>query len=525
MNVAEDLYDYLKNNDRAEVVGFGTFYVKTSPAKINELTGTIEPPKREILFTKELTEDMSFVDFMASHEFISRQTAYTWIKQYADSLLEKIKIGRVVTLGKLGTIEKGLLEDIKFTPSNDLNLLGSSFALGTLRNVQTFDNDQKEIEVIPSGKENTTLSNENTISQEGSNTQKTIEDQINNAEKLSEKDKVQESDTQTQERIIQHSEAEVDTMVEKPQDITEEEVKSNISDETTVDKTEKTIERAEEFKENIIVEDIKRKEKKDIETNDEDTATQKDRLMEEAKSVVDKHNIGDNDDNNTKKKQKSNGRKRFWITMFWIVVALLLLCVLFVFAHWMGFLKNIKQLDPITNKLSYYIPVREKKEEVKQPKTVIIDTTVVETPTEQVEEESAAEEVVEQPVTPAPNTNKTAKKQTAKKEAKKETKQNTQPTPAKQEEEVVDNTPVVVQNHSKLGFDVVCGVYSNQEAAKKQAQKAKRLGYDGYVINKIKAGSPIFYTSYGSRRTQKEAADLCTLIKNRLGGDFYIISR
>ena len=126
MNVAENLYDYLKYNDKAELIGFGTFYVKTSSAKINEMTGTIEPPKKELSFSREQTGDNGFVTFMAKHEFISEKTALMWIKQYSDSLNEKIQAGRSVVLNKLGKLEKGLLEEYTFTPAQDLNLLDNS---------------------------------------------------------------------------------------------------------------------------------------------------------------------------------------------------------------------------------------------------------------------------------------------------------------------------------------------------------------------------------------------------------------
>lgn len=148
MNVVENLHDYLKHNDKAELVGFGTFYVKNSSAQINESTLSIEPPKRELFFKKELTDDRGFVKFMASHEFISEDTAYTWIKQYSDSLIEKIQSGRSIVLGKLGTIQKGVLDDYAFTPDKNLNLLDDAFALGTLQDVQTFDNEENRVELI-----------------------------------------------------------------------------------------------------------------------------------------------------------------------------------------------------------------------------------------------------------------------------------------------------------------------------------------------------------------------------------------
>ena len=91
MNVAVNLYEYLKENDSAELVGLGTFYVSTQSARISSLTGEIRPPCRKLTFKAEENNDMSFVINMAEKEFISHETALVWVKQYAESLKEKIR--------------------------------------------------------------------------------------------------------------------------------------------------------------------------------------------------------------------------------------------------------------------------------------------------------------------------------------------------------------------------------------------------------------------------------------------------
>ena len=73
--------------------------------------------------------------------------------------------------------------------------------------------------------------------------------------------------------------------------------------------------------------------------------------------------------------------------------------------------------------------------------------------------------------------------------------------------------------------DVIGGVYKDRANAEKKARKAKSLGYDSYIINRVKAGEQVYYVSYGSRRTLKEANDLAAKIKEKIGGDFYVISR
>ena len=108
-------------------------------------------------------------------------------------------------------------------------------------------------------------------------------------------------------------------------------------------------------------------------------------------------------------------------------------------------------------------------------------------------------------------------------EKKKEKPEAIQTKPAT--ESVDNNSPVVVQNYSRMGFDVIGGSFSDKKNAERLARKAKSLGYDSYVLSKVKSGSPIFYVSYGSRRTLKEANDLMAKMIERLGGEYYVISR
>ena len=84
---------------------------------------------------------------------------------------------------------------------------------------------------------------------------------------------------------------------------------------------------------------------------------------------------------------------------------------------------------------------------------------------------------------------------------------------------------MLVQNYSKLGFDVIGGSFTNKANAERLARKAKSLGYDSYVLSKVKSGTPIYYVSYGSRRTLKEANDLMAKMTESLGGEYYVISR
>ena len=106
MNVAVNLYEFLKENDCAELVGLGTFYVSTQSARISSLTGEIRPPCRKLSFKSEGNNNLNFVMSMAEKEFISHETALVWIKQYSESVKEKIESGKKVEIGRASCRER-----------------------------------------------------------------------------------------------------------------------------------------------------------------------------------------------------------------------------------------------------------------------------------------------------------------------------------------------------------------------------------------------------------------------------------
>ncbi|MDR0789223.1 MAG: hypothetical protein LBO06_00350 [Bacteroidales bacterium] len=146
MNVATNLFEYLKRNDRAELVGFGTFLVTTHSAEFDAECNILVPPKRVLSFSKEAANDMSFVNFMAKREFISNQTALTWIKQYSDSLNERLASAKRLSLPSLGAISVDETGDYCFEPLPHLNLMDESFGLAAVKNVKTFEIPKQEVE-------------------------------------------------------------------------------------------------------------------------------------------------------------------------------------------------------------------------------------------------------------------------------------------------------------------------------------------------------------------------------------------
>ncbi|MEE1093688.1 MAG: TIR domain-containing protein [Bacteroidales bacterium] len=84
---------------------------------------------------------------------------------------------------------------------------------------------------------------------------------------------------------------------------------------------------------------------------------------------------------------------------------------------------------------------------------------------------------------------------------------------------------VIVQNYSRLGFDVIGGLFSERLNAVTAARIAIKKGYDSYVLVKEEDGTFLYYVSYGSRRSLKEANDLMEKIVEESGGKYYVMSR
>ena len=510
MNVVENLYEYLKHNTNAEIPGLGTFSVKTSSAQINESAGTIIPPSRKVIFEKRLEGNKDFISFMAKREFISLETSETWIKQYSDSLINKLNKGETIKLDKLGTLKQGYVGEYTFTPEDNLNLMDDVFALGELKNVKTYKTENETIDLIHTK----TAPSTEPIERAEPTQQENIAQTIVESESISEENRIQETQQETQDRILEHEKIEVDspTLVnagEKVEPLSVDIALNNEDKETAPVEEEKKIEEKEEPQQPAK-----------IENEQEETI---DDLQKEAMAILNKYDHSSEKGKKKNKKHKDGKRKRkIWFIIFWIVIALLLLCAGFVGAHYMGWLKNVSFLKPVTDKLAYYIPVREVSKAQPAAQPIATPTQEENEPIEVSPTEVLNEEVLNHDGLNAAPSNRNQTVKTTKPTPKPKT-----PEPKAKEPEapIVDNSPVLVQGHSKLGFDVVGGTFDSKQKAEAGARKARSLGYDGYVISKIKNGNPIYYVSYGSRRSFKEATDLMQGMVNKMGGSYYVMSR
>lgn len=328
MNVVENLYEYLKHYTNAEIPGLGTFSVKTSSAQINESAGTIIPPSRKVIFEKRLEGNKEFISFMAKREFISLETSETWIKQYSDSLINKLNKGETVKLDKLGTLKQGYVGEYTFSPEDNLNLMDDVFALGELKNVKTYKTENEKIDLIHTK----TVPTTETIEKIEQTQQEDIAQTIVESEAISEENRIQETQQETQDRISQHEEIEVDS----PTLVNAGEKVEPLSMDIALNDEEKEPVSAE--KENKIEEKEEPQQPDNVKEIKEESI---DDLQKEAMAILNKYDHSSEKGNKKSKKHKDGKKKRkIWFIIFWIVLALLLLCAGFVGAHYMGWLKN-----------------------------------------------------------------------------------------------------------------------------------------------------------------------------------------
>jgi len=517
MNVSANLLEYLKKNDSAELIGIGTFRVSYTHASMSPITNTLTPPSRSITFVNELNDDLSFVQSMAKNEFISVDTAIKWVKQYSDSVKERIELSNICKLGDLGTLSKGIGKGYTFVPQEGLNLLDSAFAFSTLKSVKTFDQGDYIQPIItkepiveePIIEHKVEEPIQRVVLGTSSNVDIKTDEEININEQNRERTFEKEENNEVNNSLnIEQTES---------KDIVFEERKAIERDPSQFEQAQKEVE--ERLK--------KDGEKDDYEDEGKDEFDYKNskKFRKEAKAIKEK--------NKKEKKAKRKRNRVLWKVLFIIVLLALLSFGALVFAHYMCWLKGNKTLEPITLRLNnFIIPKCDRVAE----KTVIIP---VATPTVQVVETPTTE--IETPTTEAPEVKLTAEqkekqkiaahdrkiaKEKAKKEADKLKPTGEKDNPPVPTAQIDYTTPITVQSVSRLGFDVVGGTFGDISNAQQASRKARSMGYDSYIVSKIKNDKPIYYVSYGSRRSMKEASDFMKKISKRSGDSgFYIISR
>lgn len=91
MNIVQNIGEYLKDTGTAKVPGFGTFFLKPVPAKMDAETKTILPPAQEVGFQADYELlDKGLISFISEKENLSEEEISYQLKNLTDFWKNKL---------------------------------------------------------------------------------------------------------------------------------------------------------------------------------------------------------------------------------------------------------------------------------------------------------------------------------------------------------------------------------------------------------------------------------------------------
>ena len=133
---------------------FGGFVANEKSAELNNLTGALTPPSKEILFNINLkTNDGLLITHIANNENISHELAKKKISDYVDCINKKLYTKKLLRIEKVGLFTQGYEGNITFIQDKTTNYSLLSYGLSTTFNKKiirnTITEDQIKSKVIP----------------------------------------------------------------------------------------------------------------------------------------------------------------------------------------------------------------------------------------------------------------------------------------------------------------------------------------------------------------------------------------
>jgi len=129
---------------------FGGFVGNNTSAVLNETTGVISPPSKEVLFNPNLqTNDGLLVNHIAISEEITNEEAKKNLEEYVSTIKQKLKSIRTYRIEKVGLLSIGVDGNILFLQDSFTNYNLNSFGLKS-QQTKKVDVITKKIDVITS---------------------------------------------------------------------------------------------------------------------------------------------------------------------------------------------------------------------------------------------------------------------------------------------------------------------------------------------------------------------------------------
>ena len=130
MNIGHYIRLLLPEHDTVIIPGMGAFIASYKPAQVDEQSGEMTPPSREITFEPRIkNNDGLLAGTIAQEEGISLAQAYQELENEREEILYLLDKGEKVTLENLGILFYNPNREIGFTSSGKDNLLLDAYGL------------------------------------------------------------------------------------------------------------------------------------------------------------------------------------------------------------------------------------------------------------------------------------------------------------------------------------------------------------------------------------------------------------
>lgn len=130
MRIEEYISELLYRHQCVVVPNLGAFITEKTSAKINELTGAIIPPKKNIIFNTLVSQnDGLLVNHIALAQNISFADACVLVENEVNRWKKSLQENKILYLKNIGELQLNEFEKIVFEPIGSTNYLTSSFGL------------------------------------------------------------------------------------------------------------------------------------------------------------------------------------------------------------------------------------------------------------------------------------------------------------------------------------------------------------------------------------------------------------
>lgn len=134
-NVSQYISDLLYTHDCVIIPEFGGFVGNIKSAELNQKTGSLSPPSKQILFNRNLTtNDGLLFNHIAQNESISQQEAKQRVEDFVNDCNNKLDTSKLLRISKVGLFTIAQEGNIIFIQDNSINYYIGSYGMKPIYN-------------------------------------------------------------------------------------------------------------------------------------------------------------------------------------------------------------------------------------------------------------------------------------------------------------------------------------------------------------------------------------------------------